>query len=85
LKAAISTLVPKPENFIAISISNLSISTKARIGRTIGAPTLRVLDDSGELWTFKNPDVRVQDNITVDRRTVEQPVHNRSLPNEHPN
>lgn len=31
------------------------------------------LDANGQIWTFKNPLVRVQDCITMDRPEVEQP------------
>lgn len=32
------------------------------------------LDDSGEIWEVKNPLVRMQDNITMDRPAVPLPL-----------
>jgi hypothetical protein len=45
IKSGISTVLANAEKFMAISISNLTVSTKAPVGTTIGA--LTVQDASG--------------------------------------
>jgi len=32
------------------------------------------IDETGECWTFENPDIRIQNNITLGRTDVKMPL-----------